>query len=532
VLSRSLSLVRWLPTGAACVYLVVLIRRLPDIVGQLTWNADYVSSMAMAQSAGTSGLPARAIAIQVGYFWFDLATFGLPAHKLIWEYAPAAMAALTLACVVWTAWRLAGAFAAVLSASLGIAASPLVLSTQVAQAYHGSSWFGIALLSAYLCWLFTARRGRNVVIVVSAAVGAMVGLATASDPLLVPAGDVPFAATFLIVWRAHPDQVKRSGVLGAATVASTAVVVAAAALVGDRLIGFASSFPRGLTHVVTPEHIRGNVQQLIGGVFEVAGMPHAVTALGVVLGLILVTALLLPAAWLIHSYRTLPASRQALIAYWTCCAVFLTAAFVLSDIPADFLENSARYLVPMFYVAVAGASLWAAAGTKRAAAVAVPAAILILANAAAVEQAATTRWFEPFFSVALNEPIGFLERNGLSHGYAAYDEASPISLQSDFALRVYPVTQLFVASGDTCTSPGSPMVCPYAYNSFLDWYQGDQGPTFILIDPDMVRLGQAPPPELDAVTAVYHVGRFDIYVYGDDVVRHMGVPLRFTRTLI
>ena len=30
---------------------------------------------------------------------------------------------------------------------------------------------------------------------------------------------------------------------------------------------------------------------------------------------------------------------------------------------------------------------------------------------------------------------------------------------------------------------------------------------------------------------VYHVGRYEIYVYADDVAAHMGTPPRFTRSL-
>jgi hypothetical protein len=44
---------RWLPPAAALVYAFVLVRRLPDIVDQLTWNADYVSVMTLAQTIGS-----------------------------------------------------------------------------------------------------------------------------------------------------------------------------------------------------------------------------------------------------------------------------------------------------------------------------------------------------------------------------------------------------------------------------------------------------------------------------------------------
>jgi hypothetical protein len=48
----------------------------------------------------------------------------------------------------------------------------------------------------------------------------------------------------------------------------------------------------------------------------------------------------------------------------------------------------------------------------------------------------------------------------------------------------------------------------------------------------MVRLGQPPRKDLDTASAVYEVGRFKIYVYGDDVASHMATPLRFRRPVL
>src|ERR1700681_2024202 len=104
------SLVTWLcllPAGAALVYALGLVRRLPTIVDQLTWNADYVSTMALAQSIGSGGKTGHAIIIQIGYFWFDLAVLPLPFHKLLWLYAPYAMALVALVLLTWVSGSLA-----------------------------------------------------------------------------------------------------------------------------------------------------------------------------------------------------------------------------------------------------------------------------------------------------------------------------------------------------------------------------------------------------------------------------------------
>jgi hypothetical protein len=520
--------VRWVPPAAALVYAFVLLRRLPDIVDQLTWNADFVSGMVMAQSIGSSGKTGRAIVIQAGYFWFDLAALHLPFHRQVWEYAPFAMAMLTLGLIAWTAWRLAGRFAALLAASIGLAASPLVLGTQLAQSYHGTTWLGTALLAAYLCALLTSASTSRAMVALSIVVAVVAGFASASDPLLVPAGDAPFALTVVALWRLRRSELPREKTLAAAGTAAGVAVVAGSLLLADRLAGFASSFPRGLTHLVPPDHVAANARQLVGGVFEVAGMPHQGSVLGIVLGVILFAGLLVPIAWFVATRKHgMSAAMSAVVGFWALSAVAVAAAFFFSDIPADFLQNSSRYLVSMFYVAAATVPLWAASSPLRMAIVAAPATLLILANASSVDSDAAARAFEPSFSSSLDAPIAFLEQHHLTRGYAAYDVAAPITLKTDFALDVYPVTEVFVSPDDGCGGA----ICPFAYNSVSDWYRGDGGPTFILIDPDLYRLVQPPPPSLDVVVTVYDVGRYQIYVYADDVASHMGTPRRFTRPL-
>lgn len=529
---RLLGAARWAPVAAALVYLYVLMRRLPDIAGQLTWNADYVSQMAIAEWVGAHGLPHRAVVIQLGYFWFDLATRPLPFHIQVWEYAPSAMAALTVAAIGWNAWRLAGPFAAALAGALSLGASPLVLSTEVAQAYHGSTWLGTALLAAYASWLLTSKASRPVVIAASIATGAAIGFATASDPLLGPAGDAPLAAALVLAWRARPDQVGRPHLAAGAVLALTALLTAGVTVLAGRVAGFTSSFPRGLTHFVTPQHFAGNVRQLAGGLFEVAGRENG-SAVGMLLGVLLIAGVLVPFVYLARGVRgTAPAPMLAATAFWSASALFVAGAFLFSDIPADFVETSSRYLVPMFFVAAASVPLWAGDRTWRGLVVAAPAVLLILANAGSVEHDASSGAFKPNFSTGLDAPIAFLESHGLQHGYAAYDEASPISLQSGFALHVYPVTEFFVTPGDTCGPPPRGAICPYAYNSASDWYAGEPGPSFVIVDPEMVRLSHPPLTSLDDVIATYTVGRFTILVYGDDVAAHMGTPVRFTRPLL
>ena len=520
---------RWLPPAAALVYVFVLLRNLPEIVDQLTWNPDYVSAMSLAQSIGSNGKTGHAIIVQAGYFWLDLAVLPLPFHKLLWLYAPYALALLTLVLLSWVSSRLCGRFAGLLTAALGLAASPLVLSTEAADAYHGTTWFGAALLAALLCWLLTGHPRRTATVGVALLVALLIGFTTASDPLLGPVGDAPFAAALLLAWLVRRKEVEKRAVVTGLAALTAAGVVAVSIVLTDRLLGYTSSFPRGLTHFVPPERLSMHIHQLAAGLFEVAGMPHEGSALGVFLGLLLLAGVLLPLVWLVLSIRgSMLAPLLAVIAYWSASAIFLAAAFVFSDVPSDFGENSARYLVSTFFVAIATVPLWAAQDPRRLAAIAVPASAFILGNAVSVAQDATAGSFENPFSVALPDVIAFLELQGLTRGYAAYDEASPITFKSDFHLLVRPVTEEFLTSDETCAQP----ICPYAYNSVADWYGGAGGPTFILYDAGIPHLGQPPPDTMDPQVDVLRVGRFAIYVYADDVASHMGTPQKFNRPLL
>src|SRR4029077_19860797 len=148
-----------------------------------------------------------------------------------------------------------------------------------------------------------------------------------SDPLLIAAGDAPFAAAVILMWRARRHQVERPRLLATTGAGAGAAFVAAGMLLADRLGGYGSSFPRGLNQVVPPEHFMGNLRLVVNGVVEVAAMPSSGSVLGVVLGLLLVAGVCLPLGWLIASVRgPMPASQLSVVAFWSGSALFVAAA--------------------------------------------------------------------------------------------------------------------------------------------------------------------------------------------------------------
>src|SRR5258708_26264767 len=251
------------------------------------------------------------------------------------------MGLVALALLGWVASRLGGRFAALLTAALGLAASPLVLSTQAADSYHGTTWFGAALLAAFLCWLLTSRPGRNATLAVTLVVALLVGFATASDPLLAPTGDAPFAAALLLAWLVRRQEVEKRALVTGVGGLVGAGFVSAAIVLTDRLLGYTSSFPRGLTRFVPPERVSLHIQQLAGGIFEVAGMPRGGSPLGVVLGFLLIGRAVLPLVWVVVSVPgSMRAPPLAVATYSSRSVGFPAPAFLFRPVPSRSVAKS------------------------------------------------------------------------------------------------------------------------------------------------------------------------------------------------
>ena len=176
--------------GLGLAYLALLAWRLPDFIAALSWNSDAVSPAVLVESPGRVGGPA--VLGDTSYattLIFDWITREVPAHRVVWALGPIALALAGAGLLGWSASRVGGRQAGIISALIVVAASPAVLLTQIAPAFHGTTWFGIALTSAAL--VFAAEHpglGRGQRTVWVATVGLVVGLNLASDPLLGPAG--------------------------------------------------------------------------------------------------------------------------------------------------------------------------------------------------------------------------------------------------------------------------------------------------------------------------------------------------------
>ncbi|HLQ60711.1 MAG TPA: hypothetical protein VK131_02505, partial [Candidatus Acidoferrales bacterium] len=241
----------------------MLAASLPRVISGLDWNADFVSQMVIAESLGPNG-GGRAIVVQIGWMWFDLLTRSLPFHRWIWEHAPYLLALGGLALLAATSYRLAGTWAAAVTAALGLSASPLVLATQAAQAFHGTTWFGGALLAWYLQRLLRVPRPAE-----WAAVGVVTGALVATDPMLLAVGVVPFLGAALLAARLQGRGGPALAALGACTLS---VITAAGLVIAFRAGSFTGSLPAGLAQAAASGRLGYHLQVLGGGLLEVFGL--------------------------------------------------------------------------------------------------------------------------------------------------------------------------------------------------------------------------------------------------------------------
>jgi hypothetical protein len=63
----------------------------------------------------------------------------VPGHRILWAVAPVLLALATAALIGWSAWRVAGSRAGLLSGTLVLASGPVVLLTLLAPAFRGTT---------------------------------------------------------------------------------------------------------------------------------------------------------------------------------------------------------------------------------------------------------------------------------------------------------------------------------------------------------------------------------------------------------
>jgi hypothetical protein len=508
--------------GAAGLNIIVLLVQLRGFIDGLYRNPDIAFSEVLAALSGSAG-PGRVVVLgshpYYEAWWLEKATAGLPHHWQIWEGIPFVIAFLGIALMAWTAWRVLGAFAALLTTTVMVALGDdmrLILFSSDAHGYvvaHG------ALVAAAIVFLAErAIRGR---LSWSLLAGAGIALTllnavAATDPLFEFAFLPSLAVAGCVAWWRHPGYTQRQ-------LAVFCVAVCVASILGAQLLDglmrsehvIASPFP---ITFVTSTAIFAKLQTTIvslaslgGGDFF--GRPAAETSLLVftiavlaMVGLLAVLGL----AW--HYAKSLDQRSSRMtnpqdiyIVFWVGVIVLSLAAYLLTSVGT---EGADRYL-PGAYAGSA-ALLPVLAGRRVLQRALLAGAVTLFAILIA-----TNHLIEgppvgtgPSRSEAY-QMLNFVRAERADHGYSTYEVAPVATWQTRALLKVYPI---FVCGGT---------VFPGALSEINTWYRPKANTrTFIITQSGSPFANN--PPQFGAPLAGESFGTYSVYVYGHDVAANLG----------
>jgi len=509
----------WAALPFGLLYLILLVHQLDTAIRITNLDADAASGPVIGELFGAA--PAHANVVLGTFAWystllFDLATKWLPYHRTIWEAAPYAMALAGAALTAWSVSQVASRWAAGLTAVLLISTSPTTLRVELATTQHAPTWFCLALLGAFAVWLERRRVPRRpVLIALVLAVGTIVGVNAASDPLLDIAGLAPFGLALIATRVLVPGRDSaRAMWSGLATLAVTGVTGAITAVAMSAL---AVAREPGLhtTRVVVGHKNLHNFTlwwksfaTLGNGDYFGRALSPATVLAGVCAAISIAAVVSIP--WL--SWRQLRSSagpaRTAFYVFWCLSAVLLSLAFLFSAYPVDI--HSGRYLVGLLYAAAAVVPA-AAAGRVWTRAIAL-AGTCVFALGAVVSIAGHGPVPAPAANTAVTTPVArqierVAARHHLTVGYAGYWDASPVTWATGFRIKVYPVS--------VCDQRQH--LCRFDLHFISSWYspRAHTG-SFLLTDHSLQNVWIRP-RDLGRPTAVYRIGRLTMYTYPYDL---------------
>jgi hypothetical protein len=517
----------WIPLPIGAAYLIVMAVRFNDIVANVYLNADAASAPVIGELFGGTGAQRAVILGQMGWYstlLFELATRSLPLHRQIWEGAPYALALTSVALIVWSAWRVAGRWAAAITGVIILCASPRTLTLLFSLNDHSTTWFSLALLAALLVLVERrpARLTRVPLALIVLVGGLVVGANAASDLVLVVAGIVPLLIAAAVTWAVRPGRASASAwwwLLATVAIAG----------VGDALTRVWTHHenvivPPQLVHnkLASAEALSVNFKlwwqslmvlgngDFFGQILTFSSTLELICALLCVLAVALIPRIAWRELVAVRAARDEDIARRealriAWCAFWCSSAVLLSASFVLSSNPIDITSD--RYLVGMIYAAAALLPLMAGRRVLPRAAVTAGSAVFALGGLVSLiedhEIAGAVGSYQLY-----NQVEQIARREHLQVGYADYWDAAPIMWATRFGVRAYPVQDC------------APNVCWFYLHEMTSWYVPRPGVRTFLISNPSQPISSAPLPILGKASAVYQIGPMTMYVYPYDIASH------------
>jgi hypothetical protein len=505
--TRAWSAARWLPGLTAAAYLVTAAVMGTRIAGELGWDTDVSGPLVLAEKLrgdGTVYLPHISAWTTL---WYALATRNLPGHVQLWQATGYVFAVAGAALVGWATARVTTRSAGVTAFAITLIVGPLALRTLFTLHLHVTTPFTAAVLAALLIALDRPYAG-----VAAGAVGVLAGLNVASDPLLWPAGIVPFASAsaVLVALTRRRDVAARAGLALALTVCTAMSVNVVMHSLGYHELGAGQHFS---TLHEFPGHLRllARMVALLGGANYALPGPYPVEPVRAVVALLVLVAVVAPvvAAATYFKRRTSPLAR-AYACYWAVSTVVVAIAFVVTSNAADLGAGSFNYLLTFAPAAGAGIGLLSSAAPRGRLLVAAGVALVGVTNIVGVGQghAGTPRG-----EIGTHERplVQWLVDRGVTRGYAGYWDAQNLTWQSGMRVFVAPVT--------TC-SANKPL-CVVRIFSIQSWYRERPGRSFLIVDPTNGYVTTAP-RFVARATESHRFGRLRIYLFPFDLARYVG----------
>jgi hypothetical protein len=544
------------PLVFGLAYLVAVLAQFTQIVAVTYLNGDAASAPVIGELFGGSPAHREVVLGKMAWFstlLFELATRWLPLHRQIWETTPYVLALLSAGLLAWGVWQLAGRWAATITGVVALTASPATLSWLFSLNDHSPDWFCNALLASLLVLIggSETRGGSRPLIAVALAIGVIVGVNLASDPLLAVGGVLPFLLAAMVTWGRRSGRPRTQGLLLAGgSLAAMVSVDALTRLLMQHEIVVGSSVQNNGTLAGT-EQITNNfrfwwqsIAVLGDGNFfgQTSSFTSVLELICAALSIAVVVVIAPRIAWrevsrafgrgALGDHTQDPSSRAqvantsgapglarnakppkcvigddrrvAWCAFWGLSLVFLSLAFVVSSVPVEIYDD--RYLVGLIYAAAALLPLWATHSVRRQAAVVAGTSVFAFTGILGLLEGHATENTAHWPAGHLDgQVMAIARREHLQIGYAGYWDAATITWGTHLAVKIFPLA--------TCGN----QYCLFYEHYISSWYTPRPGIRTFLLSDSAVALATPYLSALGKPSAVYSIGQLTMYVFPYDI---------------
>jgi hypothetical protein len=498
---------------ALAVYLIVIIIRMPrfyaDNVASVSDATTYML-LSNTLAHGAHGAIYLSDAPWYSTILIDVITYHLPEYRAIWIVWPVCAYVVGAGLLALTVSRLAGRWAALMTATLCLALTPAILQLFLAQAFHGLTTINCILLAIFLVYLVEIGARTTWPTFLAAMVLAIfTGVNAASDLLLVVIGIIPLTGVALILLARYRDRAS----LRTATLWLGTVVVAISADVATVAVGNSLSLvPRTVTtRIVRPSEVIPHLALAGGVVWKEIGpawryVPTEVSVRELLAGIaVLCTILAAVAFQAIRLLRSCPAKAsarnrrmEAHYLIWTAMTAANFTALAFTIAPLDL--GAVRYASVLWIAAAATLPLLFTRSPARQLGFAVSVIVLVGVHAGLVDSIPQTP------DVNMTSVVAYLESHHIRYGYADYWESNSVTWATNGVLTLRPAS--------SCDKSGT--ICAYEFGNASSWYTAKPGWSAVIVDPSH-SLSIAPASRYGPPREVDHVGQVTVYIYDHDV---------------